>query len=55
MIGKHNENNETKIEYADVLNALDATLNDLCEGRLPLGGSVNRGHGIFNGFKAEQL
>lgn len=52
-IGKHNENSVTKIEYADVLNALEATLTDLCEGRLPLGGSVNRGYGIFNGFKVE--
>ena len=52
-IGKHNDNNKTKVEYVDVLKALDAALTDLCEGRLPLGGSVNRGHGIFNGFKAE--
>ena len=34
---------------ADVANALDQTLNDVCTGMLPLGGAVNRGHGVFSG------
>jgi len=29
--------------------AFKLTLDDLCDGRLPLGGKVNRGHGIFEG------
>jgi len=29
--------------------AFKETLNDLCKGLLPLGGKVNRGHGIFEG------
>lgn len=29
--------------------AWEKTLNDLCNGLLPLGGSTNRGHGIFTG------
>ena len=50
-IKKHDENSEKKISYENVCNAFNAALADLCEGRLPLGGSVNRGHGIFNGKK----
>ena len=30
--------------------AFEDTLNDLCRGLLPLGGKVNRGHGIFVGI-----
>ena len=52
-INKHNENCAKKISFDDVCNAFDAALADLCEGRLPLGGGVNRGHGIFNGIKCE--
>ncbi len=50
---KHDENSEKKISYENVCKAFNAALADLCEGRLPLGGSVNRGHGIFNGKKWE--
>lgn len=32
-----------------VLEALEQALQDICDGMLPLGGGVNRGHGIFNG------
>jgi|GEM_PF-122089 CRISPR/Cas system CMR subunit Cmr4 (Cas7 group RAMP superfamily) len=32
-----------------VREAFEETLNDLCEGRLPLGGNVNKGHGAFLG------
>ena len=52
-VNKHNEDSEKKISYENVCNAFNAALADLCEGRLPLGGSVNRGHGIFNGKKCE--
>jgi len=52
-IKKHYENSEKKISYENVCKAFNDTLADLCKGRLPLGGSVNRGHGIFNGFKVE--
>lgn len=52
-IAKYNESSEEKIEYNNVRKALNAALTDLCEGHLPLGGSVNRGHGLFNGFKVE--
>lgn len=53
IINKHNENSAKKISYQKVFDAFDAALTDLCEGRLPLGGSVNRGHGIFNGKKCD--
>lgn len=33
----------------EVLSAFEYALNDLCSERLPLGGAVNRGHGIFKG------
>ena len=29
--------------------AYEKTLDDICNGMLPLGGSVNRGHGVFSG------
>lgn len=32
-----------------VKNAFEAALNDLCKGRLPLGGGSAKGHGVFNG------
>jgi hypothetical protein len=34
-----------------VFQALDAALNDLCHGLLPLGGGVNRGNGVFEGLR----
>lgn len=33
----------------DIKTAFVKTLNDLCEGRLPLGGRTMKGHGIFKG------
>ena len=33
----------------DVINAFELTLDDIRKGMLPLGGGVNRGHGIFTG------
>lgn len=33
----------------DVVKAFKLTLDDICKGMLPLGGGVNRGHGIFKG------
>lgn len=34
---------------ANILKAFEQTLHDICDGLLPLGGSVNRGYGIFTG------
>ena len=31
------------------VNAFEATLNDICNGMLPLGGATTKGHGIFSG------
>lgn len=39
---------------ADVKKAFEATLDDLCRGWLPLGGMVNRGHGVFEGVPASK-
>lgn len=36
-------------KMAEVKRALTYALDDLCNGMLPLGGGVNRGHGIFKG------
>ncbi len=36
-------------EDKDIKKAFENTLDDLCSGLLPLGGKVNRGHGIFIG------
>jgi len=33
----------------NIKKAFENSLNDLCKGLLPLGGKVNRGHGIFEG------
>jgi CRISPR/Cas system CSM-associated protein Csm3 (group 7 of RAMP superfamily) len=37
------------IEYKQIREAFESALTDLCKGLLPLGGKVNRGHGIFEG------
>ncbi len=37
------------IEDDDIRKAFEQSLNDICNGLLPLGGFVNRGNGIFNG------
>ncbi len=37
------------IDDENIKKAFKETLNDLCNGLLPLGGKVNRGHGIFEG------
>ncbi len=44
------------IEDETIVKAFEATLDDLAKGWLPLGGKVNRGHGVFispNGWKKE--
>lgn len=33
----------------NILASLESAMEDLCKGRLPLGGSTNRGYGMFNG------
>lgn len=49
------EKNIVKMDKTKVkekaLEAFNMALDDLCNGLLPLGGGVNRGHGIFNGKK----
>lgn len=40
---------ETALTDNDIKTAFVKTLNDLCEGRLPLGGRTMQGHGIFKG------
>lgn len=40
---------ETALTDNDIKTAFVHTLNDLCEGRLPLGGRTMKGHGIFKG------
>jgi hypothetical protein len=37
------------IEDSNVRVAFEDTLKDICNGMLPLGGGVNRGHGAFSG------
>lgn len=37
------------VEDPKVIKAFENTLDDLCRGWLPLGGKVNRGHGVFQG------
>lgn len=40
-----------KADYSEgVTSALERALKDLCNGMLPLGGGVNRGHGYFRGI-----
>lgn len=43
-------------EESPIQKALEEALIDICKGQLPLGGSVNRGNGIFTGklFKQER-
>lgn len=41
--------NDDALVGDNIKKALELTLNDLCEGYLPLGGGVNRGHGVFQG------
>lgn len=55
MYGKGQEYNFTllvandALEEGNVKEALENTLKDICNGMLPLGGGVNRGHGAFTG------
>ena len=49
---KESWNIEIVLEKAldkDIIKAFEDSLDDLCKGLLPLGGKVNRGHGIFEG------
>lgn len=39
--------------YSKAIKAFNAAMEDLCNGMLPLGGGVNKGHGIFNGIKTK--
>lgn len=45
---------KTKVKEK-ALKAFNMALDDLCNGLLPLGGGVNRGHGIFNGKKCNEI
>lgn len=38
------------LENTEIKDAWQNTLNDLCEGRLPLGGKTTKGHGYFTGI-----
>jgi len=55
MYGKGQEFTFTLLTANDALKedkvkeALENTLKDVCNGMLPLGGGVNRGHGVFSG------
>ena len=53
MVGKYTWHIEIvlakEIENEKIKEAFEETLNDLCKGLLPLGGKVNRGHGVFEG------
>lgn len=40
---------KSRIRNPEAEEALENALKDLCKGLLPLGGSVNRGHGVFTG------
>ncbi len=40
---------DENIADSHIKEAFEETLNDLCKGLLPLGGKVNRGHGVFEG------
>lgn len=40
---------KTKGQTDKVFEALKCALEDICDGMLPLGGGVNRGHGVFTG------
>lgn len=40
---------KTAIQDNTIKDAFECALRDLCSGRLPLGGGVNRGHGAFYG------
>lgn len=41
--------NKNALEEPQVQNAFELTLDDICQGSLPLGGGVMRGHGCFKG------
>ena len=37
------------LQDEDIRQAWESALEDICKGMLPLGGGVNRGHGVFKG------
>ena len=41
--------NATVLKDKNIKQALEHSLQDICDGLLPLGGGTNRGHGIFTG------
>ena len=42
-------NTTTTVKGDHVRQAFECALDDLCAGRLPLGGGTSRGHGTFSG------
>lgn len=46
---------KSAIYDADIKYAFERTLQDICDGLLPLGGGVNRGHGMFTGSVEPKL
>lgn len=50
FINKEGVQDTAQDETEIVMKAFYAALDDLCNGMLPLGGGVNRGHGTFFGF-----
>lgn len=41
---------KSAFDNENVKKSFEMALQDICEGLLPLGGSVNRGYGCFTGF-----
>lgn len=41
--------NDRALKGGSVEKALESSMKDICQGRLPLGGGVNRGNGVFSG------
>ena len=41
--------NQAALHDLDVKEAFYSAIHDICDGYLPLGGGVNRGHGVFSG------
>jgi hypothetical protein len=38
----------------DILESFKASLNDICNGMLPLGGATTKGHGVFKGYVKDE-
>ncbi len=48
-LGKDAREEDVKKLLKKVVSAFEATIDDLCNGMLPLGGRVNKGYGVFTG------